>query len=408
VENKSTALPESSQPHFVALDSLRGIAALSVVFFHISWMNPTESLGYVRNSYLMVDVFFVLSGFVIFYAYHNKLGTLAEERRFLWLRFWRLYPLHFAFLLVFLLIECLKAWVQWRYGLVANHPAFKTNNLYSFVTNLLLIQSLHTNNDLTYNGPAWSISVEFYTYILFAVILFCLRGTRAVLAAAVLISAMSFALLVWLGPGAEGSTYSFGIVRCLTGFFLGVLTFILYDAVRKTRAVADHSDLIGRAAVIAMIGFAIFIACKSEGFSDLAVYPFSAAVILFVSLSPANGATHFLCAKPFVWLGTVSYSIYMAHSSVLWFVAQAVRFGAHAKEIALPLHDTPVLTPSPIVGSLAAAAGVALVLGVASLSYKWIEKPFRDWSREAWKSSAQRTQRVWSIPYLEGLKKSRS
>ncbi len=53
-------------PHFLALDSIRGIAALSVVLYHMSWTSVIESQSYVRNSYLMVDLFFVLSGFVIF------------------------------------------------------------------------------------------------------------------------------------------------------------------------------------------------------------------------------------------------------------------------------------------------------------------------------------------------------
>ena len=56
----------------------------------------------------MVDVFFVLSGFVIFYAYYGKLGSIGGVRHFVWLRFWRLYPLHFTFLIVFLFIEVIK------------------------------------------------------------------------------------------------------------------------------------------------------------------------------------------------------------------------------------------------------------------------------------------------------------
>ena len=77
-------------PHFAALDSIRGIAALSVVLFHIGWRDIVGDLSYARNSYLMVDLFFVLSGFVIFYAYGARLKSIPDVSRFMWLRFWRL------------------------------------------------------------------------------------------------------------------------------------------------------------------------------------------------------------------------------------------------------------------------------------------------------------------------------
>jgi peptidoglycan/LPS O-acetylase OafA/YrhL len=378
-----------SAPHFATLDSLRGIAALSVVLFHVnlSWINIVAEQNYVRNSYLMVDVFFVLSGFVVFYAYERRIKTLGDTVHFMWLRFWRLYPLHFAFLLVYLFIECLIYFLYRRYGLGHGH-AFTYNNLYSFMGNLVLVQSLHIFDQLTFNHPAWSISVEFYTYVVFAFLVLLVSSRRVLLVGAALISALSFGALVWLGPMAVTLTYDFGIVRCLTGFFLGVLIFALYDTLRA-EALKFNSEFLGWCALAAMIGFIVFLAVKRQGFSDLAIYPLSAAVILLVALAPRSWSTRFLRTAPLVWLGTVSYSVYMVHASVIWGVSEIIRYETHAKEIILPLHDTPTLVPSAAVGWCALVATLGLTLLISHFTYLWIEKPFRDWSKTAWRARSQ-------------------
>ena len=83
------------------LESIRGLAALLVVFFHIPKWNPILNIGIINNGYLMVEVFFVLSGFVIFNAYTNKINTSKDLLRFQFLRLGRLYPVHLTFLLFF-------------------------------------------------------------------------------------------------------------------------------------------------------------------------------------------------------------------------------------------------------------------------------------------------------------------
>src|SRR6202142_2994764 len=112
---------------FVPLESLRGVAALIVVVYHAVWLNPVTNSRFFLNGALMVDFFFVLSGFVIFHSYGSRLSSLRDFGRFLWLRLGRLYPLHFAFLLVFLAIEAAKYFAQVRFGIVAEKPAFTVN-----------------------------------------------------------------------------------------------------------------------------------------------------------------------------------------------------------------------------------------------------------------------------------------
>ena len=90
---------------FESLDGLRGVAAIAVVLFHIRWSNHVTETHFVRESYLFVDLFFILSGFIITRAYGDQIRTLHQASKFLILRFFRLYPLHIAVLLVCVLYE---------------------------------------------------------------------------------------------------------------------------------------------------------------------------------------------------------------------------------------------------------------------------------------------------------------
>lgn len=101
----------NSKQFFGELESLRGIAALTVVLFHVNqlhWINPVTTHRFFGNGGLMVDLFFVLSGFVICHNYSQKIRSLKNIGRFMFLRLGRLFPLHFFFLLVFLGVEIAK------------------------------------------------------------------------------------------------------------------------------------------------------------------------------------------------------------------------------------------------------------------------------------------------------------
>ncbi|MDB5393602.1 MAG: acyltransferase 3 [Rhodospirillales bacterium] len=374
------AFSATHRPHHTALDSLRGLAALSMAFFHMNWTSPLYGLAYVRNSYLMVDVFFVLSGFVIFYAYQGKIGSLKEARRFLWLRFWRVYPVHFLFLIVFGLIEVAKFFAQLHYGLVANHPALEDNNLRSFLANLFLVQGLNPTRALSFNGPSWTISVEFAAYILFAGLFLVVRSPAAIVKVSLAISVAAIALLAWLGKGQVAFTNIFGIVPCTAGFFLGVVVCALAAYLRNSVHVAAHTGLVTGMAAATIGLFMAFLAIRHTGYMPIAVFPLSAGMIFLVALAPAAGVLRFLHLGPLRWLGAISYSVYMAQEAAIWLVKALLRFATHARDIPVPGHQPVLAVISPI-GTVAAAFTVLLVLGIAQLTYNLVEMPWRDWSR---------------------------
>src|SRR6202034_1376719 len=122
----------------------------------------------VRNAYLFVDLFFVLSGFVISHAYADRLGNGKSVGIFLIRRFGRIWPLHAAILAVFVGIELLKL-VGLHNGLVLHHALFAHGHtIGAIVADLGLLQSFGLYDHLTWNGPSWSISAEFWTYVAFA------------------------------------------------------------------------------------------------------------------------------------------------------------------------------------------------------------------------------------------------
>lgn len=151
------------------LESVRGIASFLVVIYHIPLWNFVNNFSLIRNGYLMVPIFFTLSGFVIYRSYSNNLLNFKDVLRFQLLRFGRLYPVHITFLAIFILIELAKWIVSSSLGILSpNSQPFHVNNINAIFENIFLVQALIPNNIHTFNGPSWSISTEFYTYFLFA------------------------------------------------------------------------------------------------------------------------------------------------------------------------------------------------------------------------------------------------
>ena len=156
------------------LTPLRGIAALLTVVFHVDLMlgNGGDMLLRFKDSmlidrmYLMVDFFFVLSGFIMYHVYSQYFKETvsgAAFKRFTIARFARVYPLHFFTLLFTALIWFVAA----QLGLPQISVLQCENSVYSFITNLLLLQSMNFHQWFSFNHASWSISTEWWMYVLF-------------------------------------------------------------------------------------------------------------------------------------------------------------------------------------------------------------------------------------------------
>jgi peptidoglycan/LPS O-acetylase OafA/YrhL len=323
----------------------------------------------------MVDLFFVLSGFVIYGAYSTKIQTLSALKRFQFLRLGRLYPVHFLFLILFLFVEIAKYLAISDLGIsdIRAQP-FGKNNLGALIQQLLLIQAIGpTGNALTFNGPAWSISVEFFTYLIFATIIL-FAGRFNIL----LMFILAFgALALKIGE----VTLGFGLLlSCVSGFFLGSIT-AHWVFLTSYKPPAFLSGLL-------LILIMLFLQLKPKGSWDELIYFLSAALIASLVLAPEAPLNRFLRLKIFTWLGLISYSIYMSHTFVLLLVSNFYKRVLNFPEVK-GTDDIWRIVLTPQQEAVALLATIVLVLIISHLCYRWVEKPFRDWSRRF-------VSRVWS------------
>jgi len=358
------------------LESVRGLAALMVVLFHTpAWYLPLFEMSVVRNGFLMVHLFFVLSGFVIYKAYGMRLHTATDVMKFQALRFGRLYPIHILFLLVFVGIEGAKYVAATTFGMnLPNAQPFQNGGIAEFIQTLFLVQSLgFTENAKPFNFPSWSISVEFYTYILFALVtLLVPRGKTLVYGVLAILALLAVALL------REDVANFIFILHCVSGFFLGCLVCQACDILRG----ADlRLPAITPLAVVGLIF--VYLWLKPEGEHpydyDLPIFPLTALLIFALQLSVDNPLSRLLRVKTLAWLGTISYSIYMSHAALIWIVNQFIRVVLKRPEISLNGLMHPQLTAGEAL--LAYGALFALVIGLSSLTFLWIENPLREAAR---------------------------
>lgn len=349
------------------LESIRGICAASVALYHFQ-MDSIFNLGVVKNSHLMVDFFFVLSGYVMFLSYAHRIKSLANFYAFQKKRFWRLYPLHFVTLLIFLGLETIR-YVLAKEGAANYVPPFSTNNFSSFVQNLFLVQNLFGQN-LTWNTVAWSISVEFYTYMIFGCVLvaFHAHDTLRYLAIFVLILVSAGIIATLDVDRLQVATF-----RCIFCFFLGGAYFVVEKRLSlKQQPVTNMLSLGVMAVVIWFIG-----AADLFGNAALIIFPLlCVALIASLNLSTKGAPlVRFLEMRFLVYLGTISYGFYMLHFIIVWFVERIT-----IRLFTIPqFHGKGVLETGNIVTSTAIQlVFLAVVFVAAHLSYRYLEKPMLD------------------------------
>ncbi|CAN7362705.1 acyltransferase [Rhizobium sp. LjRoot98] len=303
-----------SRVRFAVLDSWRGICALLVAMMHFPASGPLSESLIVRNAYLFVDYFFVLSGFVIAHRYRSSLSTRAAYLRFAIVRFGRVYPLHLAVLAIFVIFELLRLTVPALRGDGAA-PFSDGNSLSELINSLLLLNGIGMDVRLTWNSPSWSISAEVWTYLLFGLAVLSFGRRHWIVFIPVIIAGMA-AIYAW-SPNHMDTTWHLGFVRCLYGFSLGALLYHVFGPVLVARhlgAATPHvTSFIATCVELLALGAILgFVALAGKGpVNILAPWVFALAICVF---SYEGGALSRILNRPvFLWLGTFSYGIYMVH-----------------------------------------------------------------------------------------------
>lgn len=355
---------------FETLDSWRGICALFVVVFHFISMMPNslETSSFVRNSYLFVDFFFVLSGFVLCHSYRGKVSNPSDLIRFAIRRFGRVWPLHAVVLALFIIA------VVWINRVPHPHALDMTWSRSSYaidaiVPSLFLLNAMNLMGN-AWNGPAWSIGAEFYVYLLFASLVLVV-GRRLVLPSLALSVAALVLVYNW-APSFMNTTWDYGIIRCVAGFFGGIVAFHAYEMMERRGL---RRATLREAGVVAFVVlFVIFAGNGADAVSPLSLAApavFGLAVIVFAGQQGLISLA--LRAQPFKALGRYSFSIYMIHQPLLILLC----YGLWSSGYYTKAFDVTVTEPWMGSPDLIMVDFVLAVILIAAASYRFIEVPAR-------------------------------
>ncbi len=343
------------------LQSLRGIAALIIVFHHLKSLSSNLAQNdFMANSSLAVDFFFVLSGFVIALNYQHLLIKFYEIKNFIKKRFFRLYPLHIILLIIYLAIEILKYFLDYYAGIKSNEPPFSVSNLYTFFTNLFLIQGI-IDNQLSYNEVSWSVSFEFYTYIIFALIIFFIRNKILFYLLIIILTIISFIFVYKLD--LMENTNGVAFLRCTYSFFLGTLIYRLNILIKNI----DLSIL-----EIPIFIITIYLFCYIP---NTVFMPIIFGVLILTLNQTNKGAIKSILKNSvLVFIGKISYSIYMLHYLIIWSHIQVLRF--IFKFDTIIINDYTYVELDSKITIIVISSILVFVFLLSNLSFNFIEKKF--------------------------------
>lgn len=348
-----------------SFEGIRGMAALLVALYHLNI--GTAHIPVIRHGYLFVDLFFVLSGFIMAAAYETKLSTGSELRPFLIRRIGRLYPLFIFSTIVFVLaanaiVLAKKIAFENGYASLLNNPNsldYVIPTVAEVLATVTMTHSMGLFDRLILNTPTWSISVEFYTYFLFAALCLLLKQ-KARMIAFVILSIAGLTISVWASTtihdclqikGCLSITNDFGFVRCVHAFCLGALA---YHANRLAR---PYSTVL-QVAAVSVLALLFLALDTAPGLAFLFPVVFT---ILILSICGDSGLlARLFQMKPFQMLGERSYSIYLMHMPLVLFFENA------AKRATGVLPNTLILV-----------LFMAALIIVSGWTYRFIENPFR-------------------------------
>lgn len=356
---------------FPALTGLRTVAALWVVVYHVAgplsdhyenWLKPAFPV--LRSGWLGVDLFFVLSGFVITHSYIDRLGPrfrAHEVGRFLWSRLARVWP-------VWVLVSAIFAVVLLAVGDPHRADSYSAPvTWWNSLTQLLMVQQWSSDElaRRSYVVPGWSLSAEWLAYVCFpglALVVFRLRRLPSwLLAGGSLLAMVPFAHLCV----TTGDTQDAWQMRIIGGFLAGALMCL---AVRRVRATPRIERL---AAVVAVTAAGeLLITCwwsaALDGPSRAGVAVLVFPVLVGALALSREGLSRALSAPLMQVGGRISYSLYLLHTTVFLifeYVARAV----------------PPLVPGGTLYTLLLPQVILLTIPLSYLLWRYVEEPAQRW-----------------------------
>ncbi|MFK7966939.1 MAG: acyltransferase family protein [Burkholderiaceae bacterium] len=359
---------------FPALEGLRAFGALSVATAH-SWPSLVRDLAWFNGSFAVVEMFFVMSGFLVTRAYAHRVHGLQDVAGFATKRLGRLYPLHLAVLLAWVAIFYAKqglnlgltmAGIDLGMTPVADQAPFEG---VVFLLHLTMLQGLGFTDSLAFNFPAWSISAEFAAFLLVMAVFALTSSGASRIKVALLGLGLCTAHYVWAwlftdsAPAINEPLIARGITRSGAAYFIGVLGF---EWQRRYRLSASAWQ---QGVIQALCLTCLLVLIPNQASIALAqLWASGLWAVLIVSLCSGEGWLVRLFSRPsIVWLGQRSYALYLTHALLLLLVQRRVA----------RLDDDVLL-------NIAYVAYLVACVGLAALAHRYIERPgyepFRRWA----------------------------
>jgi peptidoglycan/LPS O-acetylase OafA/YrhL len=359
------------------LTGIRAVAAIFVVFYHFgdSFASLFPAFAVFRPLYksgdMGVDLFFMLSGFILSLNYLDGFTVITAQNywKFLRARLARIYPVHLFTLLLLT-----------AFALSAKGASVKVNaahySAFTWFTNVFLVQMWPGfNRGLSWNFPSWSISCEWFAYLLFPFFAFRVGSAKRPQIWFVL------ALLLYAVPcffGIEQHPTRWALLRVISEFLAGCFLFQIYRYGWKSPLPPWMSGLLSLSICALCTHFEV-----TRAFS----LPFFALLIWGL----ATNTQGWLAGTAAVYWGQVSYSLYMTHGVCEIFLNRALPV-AHFTSASLAVRAGIV------------ALYVSLIVVAALLTYHYVETPARRWLNR----SQRKTVPAPEIPATPVLKEEQA
>ena len=332
---------------FEYLTSLRGVAAIFVIFYHLR-----EFIGFdafLKHGYLAVDFFFTLSGFVLALTYQKQFSNYERVNGLCLMDFYikrivRIFPLHVFVLLAMLALYATIAYVKAENILIGRF------SIDGFIQQLFLVHNWGFSERLVWNIPSWSISTEMFAYLVFPIIILGASNSSLKLQTVAIFLLLAGLALIYRNAGAVSigdNIAQLGIYRCLVEFCLGIYVYSFYS----------RGSMLVSSTKLLLVGSGIFTIAFTV--LDLPNYYYAPLLLLFVFYGCINANrryTKILELPTLIWLGEISYSVYLIH----YLGKDLLKFSVEN------LSD---------IGLYELGIYFVLVLGASHLTYKCIEMP---------------------------------
>jgi len=295
-----------------AINAFRGFASLYVVLYHLRYYNNFDwfsAFPVLRYGYIGVDFFFILSGLIVSHVYLPQFAVGGRDfwKKFIWYRIARLFPVHLLIMVLMLLAAVIPPLLS------GGEPELGTQDYKDWFLLTFLVRQWTLPADYIWNTPAWSISAEFFAYlVVFPFIAYFTRNNFGRSAGLMLAIFGSMLLLLMIASAGTINVkpYAGPLVRVTGGFMLGSGLYLVLSSLKTVR---NWDRVLGFSLATLIIILLTAPTMDAAGWPvDLVLIAALVATISCTYL--ASGPISDWLSKPgLFWLGEISFALYLCH-----------------------------------------------------------------------------------------------